>query len=225
MRKAKENHWPQPLPSSDFLYADYYNQIHHLAHNIVCACCGCISHSMNDHESLSILDPTLSVLAVDPSLVPFDFTSGILQLDVRHIMLDSLGITSDQLHLHICKLCHPSIQRNRLPANTLANFRWIGPVPEELKGLTWIEELLIAGGHLVGKVMRLQKRNIESYFGIKGHAILLPQETIRLLDLLPMSPSHLPDVARVVWTGRSVPDPDQLRRYFSVRKAKIYDAP
>jgi len=122
MRQTKENHWPQPLPSPDLLYADYYNQIHHLAHNIVCACCGCISHGMNDHESLSIVDPALSVLAVDPSLVPFDFTSGIPQLDVRHIMLDSLGITSDQLHLHICSLCHPSIQRNRLPANALANF-------------------------------------------------------------------------------------------------------
>src|SRR5271170_1318579 len=72
--------------------------------------------------------------------------------------------------------------------------------------------------------MRLQKRNISSYFGIKGHVILLPQETIRLLDLLPKSPSRLPDVARVVWTGRSLPDVDQLRRYFSVRKAKIYDA-
>ena len=63
MRQAKENHWPQPLPSSDLLYADYYNQIHHLAHNIVCACCGCISHSINDHESLSVSDPALSVLA------------------------------------------------------------------------------------------------------------------------------------------------------------------
>jgi len=224
MRQAKENHWPQPLPSPDLLYADYYSQIHQLAHNIVCACCGCISHAMNDHESLGILDPALSVLTVDPSLVPFDFTCGIPELDVRHIMVDSLGITSDQLHLHICKLCHPSIQRNRLPANALANFRWIGPVPEELKGLTWIEELLIARGHLVGKVMRLQKRNISSYFGIKGHVILLPQETIRLLDLLPMPPSSLPDVARVVWTGRSLPDPDQLRHYFSVRKSKIYNA-
>ena len=34
------------------------------------------------------------------------------------------------------------------PAESLANFRWVGPVPHELKELTWIEELLIARAHV-----------------------------------------------------------------------------
>jgi hypothetical protein len=48
-------------------------------------------------------------------------------------------------------------------AESLANFRWVGPMPDELKDLTWIEELLIARAHFVGRVVRLQARNQASY--------------------------------------------------------------
>src|SRR5205814_5441782 len=101
--------------------------------------------------------------------------------------------------------CNSSLQNGRLPPQALADFRWIGPCPKELQGLTWIEELLIARGHLVGKVLRLQKRNASSYFALKGHVILLPQDTTRLLDLLPMALTSLPDVVHVVWVGSSMP--------------------
>jgi hypothetical protein len=63
---------------------------------------------------------------------------------------------------------------------SLANFRWVGPVPDELKDLTWIEELLVPHAHVVGRVVRLQAQNQASYFGIKGHIILLPQDTTLL---------------------------------------------
>src|SRR5947207_10678050 len=38
------------------------------------------------------------------------------------------------------------------PLEALANFRWIGPVPEELQDLTWIKELLIAQVHVCGSI-------------------------------------------------------------------------
>ena len=110
------------------------------------------------------------------------------------------------------------------PAESLANFRWVGPVSDELKDLTWIEELLVARAHVVGRVVRLQARNQASYFGIKGHIILLPQDTTLLLDLLPMTPTSLPDVVRVVWTGKSSPDRDRLRSQFTVRREIVYNA-
>ena len=65
------------------------------------------------------------------------------------------------------------------PPDSLANFRWLGPVPDELKDLTWIEEMLVAHAHVVGRVVRLQACNQASYFGIKGHIILLPQECLK----------------------------------------------
>src|SRR5579859_6544881 len=111
----------------------------------------------------------------------------------------------------------------RRPAESLANFRWVGPVPDELKDLTWIEELILAHAHVVGRVVRLQARNQASYFGIKGHVILLPQDTTLLLDLLPMSPTSLSDVVRVVWTGKPSPVRDRLRSQFTVRREIVYN--
>jgi hypothetical protein len=49
-------------------------------------------------------------------------------------------------------------------------------VPEELQDLTWLEELLIARAHLVGWIVRLQERAKSSYFVLKGHMVLLPQD-------------------------------------------------
>jgi hypothetical protein len=36
--------------------------------------------------------------------------------------------------------------------------------------------------------------------------------------------SSLPDVVRVVWTGKSAPDKVRLHSYFTVRRHKVYDA-
>ena len=83
------------------------------------------------------------------------------------------------------------------PAKSLANFRRVGPMPDELKDLTWIEKLLIARAHVVGRVVRLQAHNQAPDVGIKGHIILLPQDTTLLLDVLPMTPASFPDVVLV----------------------------
>ena len=97
-------------------------------------------------------------------------------------------------------------------------------MPKELQNLTWLEEQLIARSHLVGKIVRLSARNAPSYFAIKGHTILLPQDTTRLLDILPLPPASLPDILRVVWTGKSDSEKSQLAAYFTVRRQNVYDA-
>src|SRR5204863_9459076 len=92
-------------------------------------------------------------------------------------------------------VCHNQLSKDHQPSKALANFQWVGPVPEELQGLTWIEELLIARVHVCGSIVRLGQRNNPSlFFGIKGHIIFLPQDTTHLIDLLPMSPTSLPDL-------------------------------
>ena len=137
-------------------------------------------------------------------------------------MIDHVAIQQEDSgsNVCLCSTCHSSIVLAKRPAESLANFRWVGPMPNELKDLTWIEELLIARAHVVGRVVRLQARNQASYFGIKGH----PQDTTLLLDVLPMTPASLPDVVRVVWTGKSSPDRDRLRSQFTVRTDVMYNA-
>ena len=139
-------------------------------------------------------------------------------------MIDCVAIQQEDSgsNVCLCSTCRSSIVLAKRPAESLANFRWVelGPMPNELKDLTWIEELLIARAHVVGRVVRLQARNQASYFGIKG----LPQDTTLLLDVLPMTPASLPDMVRVVWTGKSAPDQDRLRSQLTVRRDVVYNA-
>jgi hypothetical protein len=109
-----------------------------------------------------------------------------------------------------------------MPPEALANFRWIGPLPPELSDLNWIEEIVIARGYMVGRVVQLQNR-YSLFSGLQGHVILVPQDTTRLLDLLPMSPTTLKDMIRVVWSGSDCPQPHKLKRVFTICKQKVYD--
>src|SRR4030095_12576969 len=97
---------------------------------------------------------------------------------------------------------------------------------EQLKDLTWAEEALIARTHLFGRVFRLEdrKNSGQAYSSLKGHIVVLPQDTIRLLDILPTSPDSLADIAHVVWVGQSEPDISKLAATFTVRKRKVIDA-
>ena len=90
--------------------------------------------------------------------------------------------------------------------------------------MTWIEELLIARIHVCGSIVRLgQRHNTSSFFGIKGHVVFIPQDTTRLIDLLPISTASLSDIVKVVWTGKTVPDKSHLKSRFTVRKQRVYD--
>src|SRR5579859_6085003 len=218
-----EEEFPPQLPDVKDLYADFYKEMTELTKNVVCGSCGCIGHHLGDFTSVSINDATLHHLRVDPSLVPFDFKTGITTLDESHIMIDPDGII-DEVSLYICHSCRKCLQAETLPPESLANYRRIGPVSPELQDLTWMEELLIAHANLTGRIVRLQNRKSASHFSLKGHIILLPQDTMKLLTLLPLSPSNLPDIVCVVWVGKPVRDIDELHDYFSVRTHKVYDA-
>src|SRR5213078_1338116 len=90
--------------------------------------------------------------------IPFDFSCGINVLDQNHILIDKLGITQDKRIL-LCYLCHGQLSKDRQPSEALVNFRWVGPVKEELQNLTWIEELLIARVHVCGDIVPLGQQN------------------------------------------------------------------
>jgi hypothetical protein len=219
-----EEEFPPRLPDMKDLYTDFYHEMTELTKNLVCASCGCVDHYLDDFTSVLVDDASLCHLQVDPSLVPFDFKSGIATLDDRHIMIDPNGIIDGVSSLSICTACQRGLRADLLPPESLANYRWLGPVPSQLQDLTWMEELLIAHAHLTGRIVRLQNRNSTSHFSLKGHVILLPQDTTKLLDILPLSPADLPDMVRVVWVGKPVRDIDGLLDYFSVRTKKVYDA-
>ena len=220
----KERTWPTKLPSGEDLYSKFYQTTHNFTVNIVCGSCGIIDHDVDNFRTVSVTDSILSSLCVPSEVyVPFDFSSGVSNLDARRIMVDIESIKPNS-SLSLCLSCHKSLQRGFIPSQALANFRWTGPVPAQLLDLTWLEEILIARAHVIGRIVRLEERKAQSHFALKGHTILLPQDTTRLLDLLSMSLSLLPNIVRVVWSGKSQPQKQNLRSHFTVRTRKIYDA-
>src|SRR5437667_10307383 len=223
--RAAQEIWPQQLSDPKQLYRNFYDIIQKVSHNIVYACCGIIGHNIHEFNMVPANDESLSALTVNPDLVPFSFECGIVDLDQKHIMLDPLAV-NDQGMISICQRCYSCLSDGSLPAEALANFRWIGPMPKELEDLTWVEEALIARSHLFGRIFRLEERkNREpTYSSLKGHIVLIPQNTVRLLDILPTSPDTLADIAHVVWVGSSQPDVAKLAPQFTVRKSKVIAA-
>jgi hypothetical protein len=210
------------------LYSQFRTEIHRVASNITCACCACLFHDSNIIHSINLDDPCLSRLQVDPVNVPYNFATGFQVLDDQHLLVERTGIYFDShvntYRLFLCTSCVSQLTSHRLPPAALANFRWIGEVPEVLQNLTWIEERLIARAHITGCIYRLQRQSNASYLGLKGHAVVYPQDTRALLNILPVPPSRLPDTIRVVWTGKSSPSLVELRNTLSVRTQRVYDA-
>ena len=115
-----------------------------MSHNIVCASCAILGHHIDEFTFVSPTYDLLASLAVQPNLVPFSFECGIPALDDHHIMIDPLAIIENGNKISICNKCHEDLCSHFCPADTLANFHWIGPIPGELQDLTWAEEALIA---------------------------------------------------------------------------------
>ena len=137
------------------MYKRYLTHTYKLTHNIVCASCGCIYHDISEFETVPHSYDSLRHLHIPSNIdVPFDFSCSIDILDQNHILIDKLGITQDK-HILLCHSCHNQLSKDCQPSESLANFRWIVPVPEEPQDLTWIEELLIARVHVCGSVVRL----------------------------------------------------------------------
>jgi hypothetical protein len=132
--QLEEEFSPQ-LPDTRTLYVDYHNRIMDLAKNLVCASCGCIDHDTAHFTTIPVLNASLLKLQVDPSLVPFDFTTG----DNLHIMIDPLGIVENPSgegrllrSVLISRSCYSKLQEGVRPTDALANFCWIGAVPPQL---------------------------------------------------------------------------------------------
>jgi len=120
--------------------------------------------------------------------------------------------------------CALQLCRHQFPAAAIANYRWIGEPPLALQQLTWIEEQLIARAHISGMIYRLERKSNCSYLGVKGHIVIYPQDTRALLDILPLPPSRLPEMIRVVWTGKSSPSYAELHTQLSIRTLNVYNA-
>jgi hypothetical protein len=110
---------------------------------------------------------------------------------------DEETIQDDQYQ--VCHLCRPCIQKKKfttIPLYSYANGCWIGKVPPELQGLTFLEEQCIARArstHCTAK--------INAEYGplkAKGNVCILPQEPRSLEKVLPPPINVLYDEVAVI---------------------------
>jgi hypothetical protein len=90
----------------------------------------------HDRLSLDAGFPWLDPLCVSP---PFPFDEGPL----ASALLDPAGVhatASGKILLVLCKPCSSALRHGRMPSLALANRIFLGPVPDELKDLTPLEE-------------------------------------------------------------------------------------
>lgn len=180
-------------------YDDFYERICRVSANHICVSCACIDHSPTVGTTVAVDVELLRPLQIDPGQVPFPFLCGLECIDSESIMIDKLGLSlsaEGQRRMYLCVSCHKCLRVGQLPPEALANHRWLSGQspdfqPPELRDLSWIDSIIIARGHMSGSIVRLQRSagtDGSTYFGIKGHAIVVPQDTTPLLDILPLLP-------------------------------------
>ena len=143
------------------MYEQYYNAIKE-GPSHVCVCCGQINFKKNVFE--------------------YDVQSYKLKykFDLKNIA-SSLTTSSSFL---ICNTCHNYLKTKRIPANALVNGLSFPIVPEELQGLTLLEERLLAVRQPFMKIQELD-RYVGGQYGIKGSCVNVPTDINATVTVLP----------------------------------------
>ena len=125
-----------------------------------------------------------------------------------------------------CKTCFTSLKNDKLPKFSIANNFQIGETPPELTDLTLSEKLLISKCRPKMYVVKLRSTcgPQSQQKGLKGNTITFPQNTVQIASTLPANPDILSDHLKVVFIGKGRPTREMLKKIFTVRREKVYNA-
>ena len=126
----------------------------------------------------------------------------------------------------VCSACHSSLRSGSLPKGAILNGFDVGcnhHMPDYLKNLTEVEEMLIAKSRPFGKVRKLGGDSI-NYRHIGGHVIIVPEKVSTVYSVLPSRALSLPEVIKVIWVGKDQPTYKNLKPYLEVRREVVRQA-
>ncbi|KAK1229654.1 hypothetical protein PQX77_004252 [Marasmius sp. AFHP31] len=188
--------------------------------------------SMIKTRSITDLDITLLVKATERLRTLHD--QPLIQ---SHVSFDGA--------YNVCRLCWQSVKAKkfvRVPILSWANGCWIGDVPPELSGLTYVEELVIARAHTTkcwAKLNKTGKKNSENVASQKmknndptaqrvasGNVCIHPHEIRDLTSRLPRPLKELKDEIVVIFVSedRQATLENFESLPFRVRRQKILEA-
>ena len=173
--------------------------------------------------------------AVCGQLVPLSSLTKLSAMKNYLHILEAPGITRQERHIssdklceypyaidhscqNICNLCRSSIRHSKVPKMALANGLWLGPVPEVLSSLRYIEKMLIARiRHSVCSI-----RIASGMRKMKAHAIAYQQPIPKIYDILPPPKADIEEVIAIMFTGPCKPTlADFKRTPFLVRRNHV----
>lgn len=107
-----------------------------------------------------------------------------------------------------CTFCYAALGRSTIPKfspGNLVNITMCQNYPSALEDLTIVEERLIAKCHPTGTILKLRLGSYSSlanYNALRGHMILIPQDTGPLLQILPSPELKLDNLISMFWLGK-----------------------
>lgn len=119
---------------------------------------------------------------------------------------------------HICRDCLRHLRKKSCPPMALANGLWLGKVPEELKGLTFVEKMIVARIRHSRCIVRVASGR----YKLRANAISFQNPMPKIYEILPPPIAELDQVLACIFTGPCIPTEKDIQRTpLLVRRNKI----
>ncbi|KAJ7171045.1 hypothetical protein C8R46DRAFT_846864, partial [Mycena filopes] len=121
----------------------------------------------------------------------------------------------------ICVDCETYLSNGVVPKLALARHNWVGEVPEQLRGLTYAEGIMIARVRHNRCVVRVNTGRVR----MSANAIMFAQPVLSIYLKLPPSKAELNEILAFVFTGSAAPTQEDFDRTpMLVRRQKVLEA-
>ena len=170
---------------------------------------------MNEQNTNDISD-RLSWVPSNVISPSFPYANGVL----KDVLVEPLGVCSIPFNecayeQNLCDSCLTAVGKQKTPPPALASHTSLGPIPEELKDLTLIEESMIALCCAKCWIVQLSEQASDITFpqtqrGFHGNIIIYPQQSQKITSMLPPSIEEVVSPICVIFVGSSPPSAEWL---------------
>ncbi|KAF5357491.1 hypothetical protein D9758_012513 [Tetrapyrgos nigripes] len=225
--------WPEFVPLSTILHClSTYRQKSVYVYPRTCGCCACDDSDYSGADVPVSQIPSLTLLKCrDPFILAhvsperFQYVDRSLNgtlLEKKSIVQTDKGFT-----IYLCKDCHSSLLKSKLPVLSLVNCFYRGELPADLLALdiTWAEEMVCALYHTTVLVIRLYGSVDEDQPRVlHGNASAFELNTVSTANVLPWTPNDLNGTISVVFVGpkkMTLPELRQIKQLY-VRRSVVW---